>query len=117
MRWYIVTGEYPPELGGVSDYTSVVAEALVANGETVEVFVPSPEDDQEFSECRNGVNIRWLPDHFCWRGLARLKRSLANAPAGGRLLVQYVPHAFGWKAMNIPLILWLSGQRRHSLWV
>jgi glycosyltransferase involved in cell wall biosynthesis len=29
------------------------------------------------------------------------------------MLVQYVPHAFGFKAMNLPFCLWLFG-RRHS---
>jgi hypothetical protein len=29
------------------------------------------------------------------------------------LLVQYVPHAFGWKGMNVPFCLWLRCQRRR----
>jgi glycosyltransferase involved in cell wall biosynthesis len=40
-----------------------------------------------------------------------------DAQPPGRLLVQYVPHAFGWKAMNVPLCMWLARQRRHALWV
>jgi glycosyltransferase involved in cell wall biosynthesis len=31
--------------------------------------------------------------------------------------VQYVPHAFGCKAMNIPFAWWLGGRRRQSVWV
>jgi glycosyltransferase involved in cell wall biosynthesis len=34
-----------------------------------------------------------------------------------RLLVQYVPQAFGWKGMNVPFCLWLAGRRRESVWV
>jgi len=30
--------------------------------------------------------------------------------------VQYVPHAFGWKAMNLPLCLWLLFRRREPVW-
>jgi hypothetical protein len=31
--------------------------------------------------------------------------------------VQYVPHAFGWKGMNVPFCLWLNRQRRRDVWV
>ena len=30
------------------------------------------------------------------------------------MLVQYVPHAFGFKAMNLPFCLWLFGRRRSG---
>jgi glycosyltransferase involved in cell wall biosynthesis len=33
------------------------------------------------------------------------------------VLVQYVPHAFGWKAMNVPFCLWLWSRRRDPVWV
>jgi glycosyltransferase involved in cell wall biosynthesis len=32
-----------------------------------------------------------------------------------RLLVEYVPHAFGSKGMNLPLCVWLLGQRRSPI--
>ena len=37
MRVMLVTGEYPPDEGGVADYTRCLAEALVAEG--VEVVI------------------------------------------------------------------------------
>src|SRR5262249_49749912 len=49
-------------------------------------------------------------------GLRQLDRELSRLPRSARLLVQYVPHAFGWKAMNLPLCLWLGGLRR-PVWV
>jgi glycosyltransferase involved in cell wall biosynthesis len=117
MRWYILTGEYPPAPGGVSDYTRQVAEGLAARGETVTVCAPAGRDQSRFSEKRNGVNIQWLPGHFRWRGLGALRTYLNGETPGGRLLVQYVPHAFGWKAMNVPLCAWLAAQRRQTLWI
>jgi hypothetical protein len=31
--------------------------------------------------------------------------------------VQYVPHAFGWKAANLPFCFWLRSRRRDSVWI
>jgi hypothetical protein len=36
--WHIVTGEYPPDVGGVADYTETVAHALHASGDRVHVW-------------------------------------------------------------------------------
>jgi hypothetical protein len=33
------------------------------------------------------------------------------------VLIQYVPHAYGWKAMNLPFVAWLLTQRRRPLWI
>ena len=99
----MITGEYPPQAGGVSDYSRVVARGLVAAGDTVHVYAPEfPEIDPR----DDGVTIHRLPGHFGPRALAQLSRMLGRR-AGERLLVQYVPHAFGFKAMNLPFCLWL----------
>ena len=39
-HWTILTCEYPPDCGGVGDYTAQVAAALAALGDTVTVFCP-----------------------------------------------------------------------------
>jgi glycosyltransferase involved in cell wall biosynthesis len=46
-----------------------------------------------------------------------LQAQLAREGPPARLLVQYVPHAFGFKAMNLPLCWWLSLRRAVPLWV
>jgi glycosyltransferase involved in cell wall biosynthesis len=46
--------------------------------------------------------------------LTRLDTDLARIPRPRRLLVQYVPHAFGWKAMNLQFCLWLYRRRRRE---
>jgi hypothetical protein len=112
--WHIITGEYPPQPGGVSDYTRRVACGLVDAGDRVDVWAP-PVDQPECAD--PGVTVRRLPDRFGPRALRRLTRELDRQPAPRRLLVQYVPHAFGWKAANVPFCLWLQSRRQDSIWV
>jgi glycosyltransferase involved in cell wall biosynthesis len=114
FRWHILTGEYPPQPGGVSDYTRLVARGLAAAGDEVQVWCPPcgqplPADP--------GVLVRRLPDHCGPRSLVALHTGLMREGPQARLLVQYVPHAFGFKAMNLPLCWWLTLRRRLPLWV
>jgi glycosyltransferase involved in cell wall biosynthesis len=111
LHWVILTGEYPPMRGGVSDYTALVARGLAAAGDEVEVFVPG----EPVARTDGGVRVHGLPDRFGVRSLMQLEGLLRRRPS--RLLVQYVPHAFGWKGMNVPFCLWLHRQRRRDLWV
>jgi glycosyltransferase involved in cell wall biosynthesis len=115
IDWHILTGEYPPQPGGVSDYTRLVARGLAEAGDVVHVWA-APCKGLETHDA--GVEVHRLPDHFGLRSLSLLSRSLNQAKRPHRILVQYVPHAFGWKALNIPFCLWLWS-RRHvgSIWV
>jgi glycosyltransferase involved in cell wall biosynthesis len=115
IRWAILTGEYPPDPGGVSDYTRLVAEALAVCGDAVTVFASPGEALAD----HDGVSVVRLPDHFGPRGLLKLDHAIARRPRPDRVLVQYVPHAFGWKAMNVPFVLWvaLRARRLAPVWV
>ncbi len=64
---------------------------------------PSPDDAS--------VNVHRLPSRFGVRSLARMSRELDQFPPPRRLLIQYVPHAYGYKAMNLPFCLWLRSRR------
>lgn len=115
VEWHLLTGEYPPQPGGVSDYTGLLARGLAATGSPVEVWAPpgtgpvAPEP---------GIRVHRLPDHFGRKALARLDQVLAEPSTDRRLLVQYVPHAFGFKAMNLPFCHWLYRRRRRErIWV
>lgn len=114
MTWHVLTGEYPPQPGGVSDYTRALARGLVGAGHTVEVWAP-PCDG--FDAGDRGITVHRLPDRFGLRSLQCLTRALDRLPAPRRLLVQYVPRAFGWKGANLPFCLWLRSRRHDSLWV
>lgn len=110
--WRLITGEYPPQPGGVSDYSRLVANGLAAAGDSVHVYAP-PIRASEYSDL--GVEIHRLPGHFDPRSLGRLGRelhSLSGGTAGEVVLVQYVPHAFGFKAMNLAFCFWLYALSR-----
>jgi glycosyltransferase involved in cell wall biosynthesis len=105
MRWAILTGEYPPKLGGVSDYTRLVAESLAMAGDEVHVWAQVAS--RTTPECA-GVTVHRLPDNYGPRSLPYVDSDLRRLGHRVRILVQYVPHAFGWKAMNVPFCVWLS---------
>ena len=115
FRWVLVTGEYPPQPGGVSDYTQLIAGGLACAGDEVHVWAPAPSTSQP-APTDAGVTVHWLPGRFCRRDLANLDRFLSRMPGRCRLLVQYVPHAFGCKGMNVPFCWWLN-RRLEPVWV
>lgn len=122
--WHVITGEYPPQSGGVSDYTRQLARGLVEAGDRVDVWAPPCEEEgregrerQERQEGQEGIFVRRLPDRFGPKSLLYLTRALNQLPAPRRILVQYVPHAFGWKGANVLFCLWLRSRRRDSVWV
>jgi glycosyltransferase involved in cell wall biosynthesis len=113
--WHLLTGEYPPAPGGVSDYTRLVAQGLAAAGDGVEIWTPYCEGEPP---CDPGIRVNLLPSNFGPAALSSMESALRNRPHPRRLLVQYVPHAFGYKAMNVGLVHWLLRARRRELvWV
>ena len=114
MIWHVITGEYPPDPGGVSDYTRAVARGLAAAGDSVVVWTPGASQDGADGA---GIVVRRLPDRFGRASRARIDSALDGEAEPHRVLVQYVPHAFGWKALNLPFCWWLKSRRRDSVWV
>jgi glycosyltransferase involved in cell wall biosynthesis len=109
--WNIITGEYPPQPGGVSDYTRLVAHGLAEAGDEVCVYAP-PADAPDLPRPLN-LRVNRLSDRFGRRGLKELAQVL-DRDRTSRLLLEYVPHAFGMKAMNVPLCLMLLRHRHIS---
>ncbi|MGE6756588.1 HEAT repeat domain-containing protein [Corallococcus interemptor] len=108
--WHLLTGEYPPAPGGVSDHTRSIAHALLREGGAVHVWTSGADgvtDDQ-------GVTVHRWPGMFTPRGLVRLTRELDATPGPRRLLLLYVPHAFGMKAMNVPFCAWFAARRQDE---
>src|SRR5262245_17027180 len=93
QSWAIITGEYPPTPGGVSDYTRLLAAEMARRGERVHVFAPRAGERR--CEC-GGVVVHDLPDLFGPRSLLAMSREL-DVIGEARILVQYVPHAFGFR--------------------
>ncbi len=118
MNWHVITGEYPPQHGGVSDYTRQIARGLADLGDAVHVWAPPVESGGNGSAASDrGVTVHRLPNRFGFNGLRYLTREIDRLPGPKRLLVQYVPHAFGWKAANLPFCFWIRSRRHESIWV
>ena len=116
-RWAILTGEYPPQAGGVADYTEQVARGLANAGDRVNVFAPPCA----LPDCNplEGVSVHRLPDHFGVWGLNHLESMLSAGDRPDQILVQYVPQAFGYKAMNLRFARWIARRALHiaPVWV
>jgi glycosyltransferase involved in cell wall biosynthesis len=118
QRWCVVTCQYPPIEGGVSDHTHGLVATLAAQGDVVDVWCPpvpvaddaEPESTPEIP----GVTVHALPSHFGLRAVSLLRRELRALPADTRVVVQWVPTAFGWRMMNLRfalMLLRLPGRR------
>jgi glycosyltransferase involved in cell wall biosynthesis len=113
VAWHLLTGEFPPQPGGVSDYTRLIAQGLARRGAEVHVWAPGGAGEAR----EDGFTVHRAPDLFSPTGLVELTRGLDRCRGPRRLLLQYVPHAFGLKAMNVPFCAWFAARRRDERWV
>lgn len=104
--WTILTGEYPPDCGGVADYAAQVARGLAAAGEDVTVVCPP----SRFGRSDGTVRIVTLPDQFGAASRSELDRLLDATPST-RILVQYIPNAFGLRGANLA---WCHALKRRA---
>lgn len=108
--WHILTGEYPPQQGGVSDYTAQVAAGLASAGVGVHVWTSSA-GEAAFVE---GVRVHRIVGGWSPSDLAHLGKALNAFSAPRRLLVQYTPNAWGYRGLNLGFCRWLLGRSRGS---
>lgn len=104
VSWHLITSEYPPQPGGVSDYSFLVASALAAEGDEVHVWCPPAIEP---APSVPGVVVHREMGSFAPGDLARAGRRLDAFPGPRRLLVQWVPHGFGYRSMNLAFSAWL----------
>ena len=94
-------------MGGVAGYTSQLAQALADAGVAAHVWCPGGK----FEADRAGaVHVHRIGQGFSPRPLLSLDRELDRFARPRTLLVQYTPHAFGYKSMNLPLAAWLASR-------
>jgi glycosyltransferase involved in cell wall biosynthesis len=72
----IVTGEYPPMLGGIGDYTCKLSDALLASCVEPLLFVPAGSRPHN-----NHVPIAATYDHWSWSTLPLLHKTLEETEA------------------------------------
>jgi glycosyltransferase involved in cell wall biosynthesis len=109
-NWHLLTGEYPPSNGGVGHYTLQIALGLAGAGDKVHVWTPGNGAVEAIAP---HLHLHLLPDRFTSRSLVKMSRELREQSGEARLIVQYVPQAFGYHGMNLGLCRWLS--RRNDL--
>ena len=107
---HIITPEYPPARGGVADYTQVVARGLAIAGEEVHVWCP-PSGQRE-----GAADFQVHPElgHFRTADLSRVGTLLDQFDRPRRLIVQWVPHGYGFRAMNLHFCCWLWNRARKG---
>ncbi len=109
MNWHLITCEYPPRVGGVADYTRLVARGLAAAGDEVHAWCPAGVGEAAASV--EGVKVHGEMGRFRPSDLRRAGRALGRFKGPRRLLVQWVPHGYGWRSMNVCFCLWLCARR------
>ena len=112
QRWCIITCEYPPRVGGVSDHTYLLAGALASAGDAVDVWAPP---GIKAPPGIPGVSVHVLSSEFGPGALGELHRMFQTLPSDTRVLVQYVPTGYGWRMMNLPFAMLLYSQRWRGL--
>jgi glycosyltransferase involved in cell wall biosynthesis len=100
---HIITPEYMPKIGGVADYTRLVARGLHESGESVHVWAPAYAKGDPGDRFRVHAEL----GRFTPADLNRTGRLLNEFPGRRRLLVQWVPHAYGYRSMNLAFCQWL----------
>jgi glycosyltransferase involved in cell wall biosynthesis len=106
----VITSEYPPQPGGVSDYTYWVAAGLAADGDEVHVWCPACAGTQPQSE---RVVLHRELGGVTPADLRRVGQGLDLFPSPRRLLVQWVPHGYGYRSMNLGFCWWLLHRSVH----
>ena len=103
-EWHLITSEYPPQPGGVSDYTGLVAAGLGAASDGVHVWCPPSDGVPPNSP---GVAVHRALGRFALADLRRVGKMLNRFSTPRRLLVQWVPHGYGYQSLNLSFCLWL----------
>src|SRR5690348_13875104 len=111
--WHFLTPEYPPKTGGVGDYTRLVARTIAATGADVHVWCPAilaltPAADQ-------GITVHTSLGNVDRAAIEATDRQLDCFSKPRRLVLQWVPHGYGWKSMNFIFVRWLCERARRDI--
>jgi glycosyltransferase involved in cell wall biosynthesis len=109
--WHIITGEYPPQPGGVADYSQILAAGLAGAGAEVHVWAPPAEGTTRNA---GGITVHRCAGQWSPVDLARLSEALDAFAPPRHLLVQYAPNAWGYRGMNLGFCRWLVRRRARG---
>jgi glycosyltransferase involved in cell wall biosynthesis len=109
MRIAQITGEYPPDQGGVGDFTHELSRALVGLGHAVHVITSIVDGASAFVH-QDGLTVRRVVHDWGWRAMGRIEAELV-AIGPDVVNVQYQAAAYG---MHPAINLFPWRQRRRS---
>jgi glycosyltransferase involved in cell wall biosynthesis len=102
----IITCEYPPDIGGVADYTRQVAVGLEQCGHMVRVWTRTRRiEDQKAAD---SVPICGVLGSFGPRHLWRTQMLWAGDTKRRQILLQWSPTGFGYRGMNLLFPVWIA---------
>ena len=102
--WHLVTPEFPPLLGGVSEHSRVLATVAAARGFDVHVWSAAA------ASAIPGVQVHATLGGFDPEDLSRTGAALDGFPPPRTLVVQWVPHGYGHRGMNVRFARWVAGR-------
>ncbi len=108
---HLITPEYPPQSGGVSDYTEQVAQGLAEAGEDVHVWCTTLAGP---ARTDGSVHIHPELGSITPADLRSVDEQLNRFPSPRRILVQWVPHGYRYRSMNLRFCTWLWSRSRRG---
>ncbi|HXZ80680.1 MAG TPA: glycosyltransferase family 4 protein [Terriglobales bacterium] len=111
-EWHIITCEYPPRMGGVADYSYLLAGELARRGDSVHVWYPP--DSADPLPRQPGVRHHPEMGSFSPRDLRHAGALLEEFPHPRRILLQWVPHGYGRRSMNLAFCRWIAARARKG---
>ncbi len=98
MKIGLLSGEFPPQLGGIADFTRILATELAGRGHSVRVITTqNAQAAQHFSA---PYTVHPIARHWGWLDLWRMRQCTADLDI---VNLQYQAAAFG--AMRLPIHL------------
>jgi glycosyltransferase involved in cell wall biosynthesis len=104
LSWDFITPHYPPQDGGIADYTFAMAKALRRSGDAVTIWCPQASGKTPEIP---GVGVHRIFKGFDARDLQQLNRAWKIRPEARRILLMYHPHGFGQHSLNLRFCFWL----------
>jgi Glycosyl transferases group 1 len=103
--WHLISPEFPPMPGGVSEHSRVLVEAASSRGLDVHVWTASGG-----AALADGAGVEVHPSlgGFGADDIARTGALLDAFPRPRRIVLQWVPHGYGRRGMNLPFARWIA---------
>ena len=107
--WHLISPEFPPMPGGVSEHSRVLVEAAVSRGLDVHVWTAAGG-----GAIANGSSVEVHPSlgGFGAGDIARTGALLDAFPRPRRIVLQWVPHGYGRRGMNVSFARWIAARAR-----